>query len=414
MKIPRKILLFLIGTSILLLAGYTIIKSPRLTHGFVSYYNHSKILVNGGDLTAAYDSTYFFARINEYGLGNTKDLANLPTGSFIFLPLTPFEPVTAKILWSVLSLVFLVTSIFVLLVSFDISVKSELSLLLTLVTLLFYPLYHNIALGQVYTFLLLLASIAVYGFKKDKSLLIAIPLSLMLLLKGYGVYPMLALLLSGRFKAFFITVAIAAGVFFAALPLFGISAWQMYYREFLSIIAFGRDASNVAYQSLNSFFGHLLIYHPDKNPHAIFNLSQVYIYYFVQLIGLITVYTLSKKFTRENYLFLFAVSFAVNVLVSPSGEDYHSLLYLPLIFLAAKHYLEKPFEFNFTTTLLVISVLLLAAPIPFRSLQPSDFPVYLLAYPRLYGAILLIIAAYFIPSAVISNEAKSKSISSRL
>jgi hypothetical protein len=93
MKIPRKILLFLIGTSILLLAGYTIIKSPRLTHGFASYYTHSKILVNGGDLTAAYDSTYFFARINEYGLGNTKDLANLPTGSFIFLPLTPFEPV---------------------------------------------------------------------------------------------------------------------------------------------------------------------------------------------------------------------------------------------------------------------------------------------------------------------------------
>lgn len=391
MKLPRTLIKILLAASVLLLAGYTVVKSPKLTHGFASYYTHSKILISGGDMTAAYDTAYFHSKMKEYGLGGIKDLANLPTGSFIFLPLTPFEPVTAKIIWCALSIIFLLLSIYILLLTLDIPPKSTQALMLMIAVFLFFPLYYNIALGQVYTFLLLLASIAVYGFKREKLILIAIPLSLLILLKGYGAFPLLALLLTRRFKPFLVTSGIVLLVFFATLPLFGLSAWQMYYREFLSIVAFGRDASNVAYQSLNSFFGHLLVYHPDKNPYALLNTSQVYVYYFVQFIGLITLYLISRKLSKENSLIVFTVSFAMNVLVSPSGEDYHSLLYLPLIYFTGKYIFENQLKFNFPTVGFAIAVILLATPIPFRLLQLADFPLYLFAYPRLYGAILLII-----------------------
>jgi len=394
LKFIKPILTAAVVAAFMLLVYYTWLKSPVLTHGFASYYTSARMLTDGSDMSQAYDTTYYFAKMQSYGFGNVKDLSNLPTGSFIMLPLCRFEPNTAKIIWNILGIIFLFTSILLLFRSFNIPLFSTPGLILILITLLFYPFYYNIAFGQAYAMLLLLASVSVYGFKKDNVSLITIPIALIIILKGYGFYPLAALLFMKKPKAFFLTVGLTAAIFLLTLPLFGLSAWQMYYAKFYSVVAYGEHSSNVAYQTMGSLLGHLFSYNSTVNTKAILSIPKIYVYYFTQLSGLVILFLLSKKFNRDNYLIFFVMSFALNVIFSPAAEDYHSLFYLPLIILSGSILFN---DVNFRSPqiyVFALALLLLMLPLPFRLLQDSSFPLYILAYPRLYGALIMIFLAH--------------------
>lgn len=393
MKHIKIILPVFISLALLYVAYYTWIKSPVLTHGFASYYTSARMLLEGDDISRAYDTAYYYSKMQQYGFGNVKDLSNLPTGSFIMLPLAGFEPVTAKIIWNVLGLIFLLTSVLLLFRTFNISSYSNQGLLLILITLLFYPFYYNIAFGQAYALLLLLASVSVYGFKKDKALLTAFPIALIIILKGYGFYPLAALLLMRRPQTFLYTFVLSAVILLITLPLFGLTAWQLYYSGFYSVVAYGAHSSNAAYQTLGSLLGHLLSYNSPTNTNALLSIPKIYVYYFTQIAGLFILFLLSKKFNRDNYLMFFVMSFALNVIFSPAAEDYHSLFYLPLIILSGSILFK---DINFRSAQVYVfafALLLLMLPLPFRQLQDSSFPLYILAYPRLYGAVIMIVLA---------------------
>lgn len=389
MKYIKIILPVFISFALLFVAYYTWLKSPVLTHGFASYYTSARMLTDGSDMTRAYDTTYYFAKMQGYGFGKVKDLSNLPTGSFIMLPLAGFEPVTAKIIWNALGIIFLFASILLLFKTFDIPYYSNQGLILILITLLFYPFYYNIAFGQAYALFLLLTSVSIYGFKKDIAWLTAIPITLIIILKGYGFYPLAALLLIRKPRVFLYTFGLTAAGFLVTLPLFGISAWQMYYAKFYSVVAYGEHSSNVAYQTMGSLLGHLFNYNSTVNTNALLSIPKLYIYYFTQIGGLVTLYLFSKKFSKDNFFIFFVMSFVLNVIFSPAAEDYHSLFYLPLFFLTGSILFRN---INFRSPqiyVFVIAILLLMLPLPFRLLQDSAFPLYVLAYPRLYGAIIL-------------------------
>ena len=389
MKYIKIILSVFISLALLYVVYYTCIKSPVLTHGFASYYTSARMLTDKSDMTQAYDTAYYFSKMHSYGFGNVKDLSNLPTGSFIMLPLSGFEPVTAKIIWNVLGIIFLFASILLLFRSFNIPIYSIKGLCLILLTLLFYPFYYNIAFGQAYAMLLLLASVSIYGFKKDSAWLTAFPVALIIILKGYGFYPLAALLFMKKPKTFLLTIGLTSTIFLLTLPLFGLSAWQMYYAKFYSVVAYGEHSSNVAYQTMGSLLGHLFSYNSTVNTNALLSIPKIFVYYFTQLAGLFILYLFSKKFNRDKYLIFFVMSFALNVIFSPAAEDYHSLFYLPIIILSGiilfkNISLRSPLIYVFA-----IAVLLLMLPLPFRQLQDSAFPLYILAYPRLYGALIL-------------------------
>lgn len=373
---------------------YTWLKSPVLTHGFASYYTSARMLTDGSDMTAAYDTTYYFAKMQSYGFGNVKDLSNLPTGSFIMLPLAGLEPVTAKILWNILGIIFMFISILLLFRSFDIPFNSLPGLLLLLITLLFYPFYYNIVYGQAYALLLFFASVSVFGFRKNNALLTAFPLALIIILKGYGFYPLAALLLIRKPKVFIYTLTLTLAIFLLTLPLFGISAWQMYYAKFYSVVAYGEHSSSVAYQTIGSLLGHLFSYNSTVNSNALLSIPKLYIYYFTQITGLVVLLILSGRFNKDNYPIFFVLSFALNVMFSPAAEDYHSLFYLPLIIMIGSNLFK---DINFRSPqiyLFALALLLMMLPLPFRQLQDSSFPLYILAYPRMYGALILISLAH--------------------
>jgi len=190
-------------------------------------------------------------------------------------------------------------------------------------------------------------------------------------------------------KVFLYTLGLTAAVFLLTLPLFGLSAWQMYYAKFYSVVAYGEHSSSVAYQTLGSLLGHIFSYNSTVNTNALLSIPKIYIYYFTQIAGPVVLFILSGKFNKDNYLVFFVLSFALNVVFSPAAEDYHSLFYLPLIIMTGSVLFK---EINFKSPVVYIftaSLLLLLLPLPFRQLQDSGFPLYILAYPRLYGAVII-------------------------
>ncbi len=412
MKFIKPILITAVIAAFMLLVYYSWVKSHVVTHGFASYYTSSKMLASGGDITLSYDTSYFFAKMNEYGFGKVKDLANLPTGSLMALPYSFFDPIEAKILWNFSSILFFLLSLFFLFKSIEIRLNSVTALILMLISLLYYPLYYNIIYGQAYALLLLLSSSAVYGFSRKNDYILAVSIALLILFKGYGLFPLTALLLLNKRKAFILTSLVAAVLFLLTLPLFGINAWKLFYSSIFPLVCFSKYASNSAYQTFNSLFGHLFSYDADTNPFAFARIQQQYIYYFLQAAGLSLLYFLIQKSPHKkkqnisvdtpqmNYeLLIFAASFAFNVVFAPVAEDHHSLLYLPLMLLLLRIFISKQLKSRMISAFMISAVLLLCLPIPFRSLQNSDFPVYLLSYPRLYGAVLLILTAYYFLSA---------------
>jgi len=168
----------------------------------------------------------------------------------------------------------------------------------------------------------------------------------------------------------------------------------MYYAKFYSVVAYGEHSSNVAYQTMGSLLGHLFSYNTTVNTNAILSIPKIYVYYFTQLSGLVILSLLSKKFNRDKYMIFFVMSFALNVIFSPAAEDYHSLFYLPLIILSGSILFNNV---NFRSPqiyVFALALLLLTLPLPFRLLQDSSIPLYILAYPRLYGALIMIFLAH--------------------
>jgi hypothetical protein len=411
LKFIKPILITAVIAAFMLLVYYSWVKSHVVTHGFASYYTSSKMLATGGDIALSYDTAYFFSKMNEYGFGNVKDLANLPTGSLMVLPYTVLDPVNAKVMWNISSIIFLLFSLLFLLKAFEIRINSITSLILILITLLYYPLYYNMIYGQAYALLLLLSSIAVYGFSKKNDYLLGISIALLILFKGYGLFPLAALLLLNKRKVFIITSLFTAALFLLTLPLFGITAWKLFYSNIFPLVCFSKYASNSAYQTFNSLFGHLFSYNAETNPYAFAHIQQKYIYYFLQAAGLILLYFFIQKnpykmkqdmpadmFSVNFELLIFTASFAFNVIFAPVAEDHHSLLYLPLLLFLLSILFSKQIKSRMNSFFMTAAVLLLCFPVPFRALQNSNFPVYLLSYPRLYGAVLLVIIAYSVLS----------------
>ncbi|MBL8016146.1 MAG: DUF2029 domain-containing protein, partial [Ignavibacteria bacterium] len=314
------LLLILTAAAAGMMLYYSSVKSTQLTHGFGSYYTHSRLLAEGGDMTAAYDSLYFHSKMSEYGFGRVKDLPNLPSGALIMLPLSFLEPVKAKVVWSAISLLALAAAVLLLFRTYNIPFYSTEGLVLLTITFVLNPLYSNMLFGQVYTLILLLSAIALYGRETGKPIVTAISLTLMIVFKGYGLYPLAALLIMKEYRTVIYTVVFTAMVLLAALPVFGISAWQMYYTEFYSVVSYGTFAGHTAYQT----FGSLLM-------HTFSSVPKVFLYYTAQAAGVMVLFYITRRMMPLDKTAALTCAIALNILFSPAAENYHYVLLLPLI-----------------------------------------------------------------------------------
>lgn len=370
---------------------------PKLTHGFAGYYTFSRMLLTGEDMSKAYNEDYFSTKIKEYGI-DVYDIisGNLPVNSLTLTPFAWMKPFTARIAWSIFSIAAFLFSIIILFKLYNIKLNSETGLLILIITLLWRPVYENIAFGQIYAVLLLLFSLSLLGLRKNKSVLVTFPLSSVLLLKGYGAVNFIWLVVKKKWKELIYSVGfILAGIAMSTLIL-GINTWKVYLSSVINKMGQLPVTGHTAYQTINSLIIHLFIFDPKWLPHPVISLHYSFVFVLSICLSILFIaYILFEGKIYKDFLPLsFSAAVAAGVVTAPIAEEYHYMLFLPLIIGMSKYLIEHYKEsrrFGLREFFFLFAVFVIIIPLNYKLLQFSSAPQYLLAYPKLYAGIILLI-----------------------
>lgn len=369
---------------------------PKITHGFASYYTFSSLLIEGDDLSKVYNDEYFNSKVKEKGIEVSDILAsNIPTNSLALTPFALLEPKTARILWSLFSIAAFFLSIYILFNVYQVSPGKNSGLIILIVVFLWRPLYENIELGQLYCLLLLLFSFSLLGLKQNKKIVFSIVLSLVFLLKGYGIVNFIWLAVKRKWKELAFTAGfILIGILLSFL-IIPPEVWKTYLFDATAKLGKLSSMGNVAYQTVNSLLMHLFVHDEKWLPHPSINLPPNIVFTASLVVNLLIIfYTVSNKIQNPKQMLLsFSAAIAAGVVTAPVAEEYHYLLFVPLLIGLNDYFYNKysaQRQMALQEILFLISVLLMILPLNYKALQNSVFPVYLLAYSKLYAGLILL------------------------
>ncbi len=378
------------------LTAFSIKWVPKITHGFTSYYTFSGMMIKGDDLSKAYDDDYFNTKIKERGIDVSDILAsNIPTNSFALAPFVCLEPKTARIVWSLFSILLFFFSIYILFKIYGITVKNTAGLAILILVLLWRPLYENIALGQLYCLLLFLFSLCLWGLQKNKKVYSSLALSLVFLLKGYGIVNFIWLAVKRKWKELVFTLAFILTGILLSMFVIGFDVWKTYLIDASTKLGKLPSMGHTAYQTVNSLLMHLFVHDEKWLPHPVVTLPNNIVFIFSLVVNLsIVLYVISGKIQNSKQMLLsFSAAIAAGVVTAPVAEEYHYLLFVPLLTGLSDYFYNKYLEtkrFGLQEILFLTAVLIMILPLNYKALQDSVFPVYLFAYPKLYAGLILL------------------------
>jgi hypothetical protein len=275
----------------------------------------------------------------------------------------------------------------------------------------FNPVHENFRYGQAYLFMLLLTALAMRAYVHGRNRETGIWLGVLMLAKSSGTLLWLAPLLdflkrlTGRrptmrrptgtsLRGPMRTVAwgvltIVGGAILAA-PLLGIRVWWEYIQWLPSLVN-QRWTGVTAYQTTASLIHHLTKAEPTFSPHPLIDAGwlatplAMLISTVILALAVLAGWRRSGMLPdRQLYLARFAMISALAVPLQPVGEEHHYALLLPAVFVSLTFVRRWPERW-----LAIVGVVMLAAPLPFKDDAIRDGWLALLAYPKLYGALLV-------------------------
>jgi hypothetical protein len=252
--------------------------------------------------------------------------------------------------------------------------------------LLYQPLYANLSFGQGYIVVFALLVVAWCAYSTGSDRLLGFALGLMLVLKLAGLLLIPLLILQRRWRALIVTFLTAIGIAVAALPWLSLTAWQAYINMALQLSAEpGRSVT--AYQTLLGFVRHFLLFDSQWNPGPVANVPLVATW--LPWVGFVVIlaaslYAAYKTSRRQLAFVMFGTA---GVILSPLSLDYHYVILLvPFAILVAW---ARDHSSWVLWIALIIAMVLIASDLPYRSPRFAAGWLALLAYPKLYGALLL-------------------------
>ena len=377
---------------------YAVHWMPKVTHGFTMYYVYSRMLIEGDDLGKAFDPDYFNAKVRSYGITDVIDYPNNPpTTALALVPLAWLPPSAAKTAWTTISLILYAFSLLILLRLCGIGLTTTPGLALSTLFFAWRPAYESIALGQLYALLLFLVCLSMVGLNRKSFALLGLPISATILLKGYGFLPALWLAITRRWKAFWWTIAGTGAVVASAWAFLTPGSWSEYYARVVRTMGMLPPDAHVAYQTINGFVHHLFSYDAQWLPHPLLALPPgVVMGMSVALNILLVLHVVGRHHGQspEERTFWFSAVIAAGVVTAPLAEDYHFVLFLPYVFGVCttiwKEYSvrRKPSGVHW---ICLAAIAIIAMPLQYKELQFASFPIILLAYPKLYAGVALLL-----------------------
>ncbi len=369
--------------------------AKRPSHGFVAYYTASKLLAEGADSSQFYDVVWFKAQIARFQPLASDVHINPPTTNLLLLPLVGLDYTGARLVWTIFSLICLAGVAWWWIRTLPLS-GPEIPLLWILL-LWNQPAMASFYLGQTYLFLLALLVVAWVGYRQGWGGVMGVALALLLLLKLAGVFLWLLLLAQRQWRVLAWGTAVSLSLFLISLPWLGWPAW-LNYLELLRGFASQPERAVTAYQTIPSLFAHLFTLDAQWNPHPLWVMPGVGdgLTWLVTAVLLLLSTLLAVKTAGQNHLrdLHFAIFTTLSIILSPLALDYHyPLLLLPVVLLWV--WLGRlPTRQKWMWRLVLgTAVFAIVADLPYRSPRLAGGAWALLAYPKLYGALLLWVLA---------------------
>lgn len=362
----------------MILAIFTVFSAGSITHGFVSYYTASKLLVAGELGPQAYDDAWFGAKVQALTASSIREIfiPNPPTMSLMALPLVGLDAQPARAVWLLSSLAAFLVSIGAL-VRYRAHQTRDLPIAIVLLMMLAPAVFTNLRIGQGYLFVFAVFTLSVIALLKGRDRLAGISLGALLALKTSGV-ALVAILIARKKWTALIAAAITAIVLAMAIsPFIDISMWTAYPGAVRSYVA--RPASSVtAYQTTLGLFRHLCVADPQWNPSPAASCAPLAFLVPTLINAAATLFTMSLAVKSARVEPWLAAAAALSVLTLPAiAEPHFVLMAIPLALL----------RLSLVETLVVGAALIV--PLEWTAERFTAGWWALLAYPRLYGAWLL-------------------------
>jgi hypothetical protein len=382
------------------LAALPIARNGALT--FAAYYAAAHVLVaRPAEMSRVYDNTWFAAQVSESGFVGIHEVFEVqpPTMSLLALPVVWLPPLSARLVWTLLSLLWLLAGLGLL--ARALGQPALWGLWALPIGLAYGATLETIQTGQAYLLLFFLLCLVGWALARQQAdwrseASAGLALGLMLILKTAGAWLWPLLLLAGRWRALAYAALLAASIALASLPWIGAASWLAYI-ERLPELAMAPRRFVTAYQTTTSLFGHLLVYDAQWNPTPVADaplMAQALTFAVLLLTLALSAYWGRLNDSRREVRVLTLALFTSLIVTSaPFGEGYHYVLVLPALLVAAWWAWRSGVWYSTGSWMiwgaLALVALLLAAPLPYKSPALAVGWLALLAYPRVYGAYLL-------------------------
>lgn len=261
------------------LGGRTLPRAwEKLDTDFPNYYLTARLLREGYNTDRVYEWVWIQRQKDRIGIQKADQplvafVPNPPFSALLVWPLTYWTPLTAKHIWIALNLA-LVVAVALLLQSLTSLAWRRIALLIVLT----FPLHRNLLYGQYYILLLVVFTLSLWFYVRQRR----VPAGFLLGI-GFGlkIFPALFLLYFLRkkdFKAAAGLVIGSAGAALASVAAFGVVLNRTYFLQVLPWALRGEvmDPYNLSASSLSALLHHFLIFEREWNPHPLLHVPVVF------------------------------------------------------------------------------------------------------------------------------------------
>jgi alpha-1,2-mannosyltransferase len=290
---------------------------------------------------------------------------------------------SARLVWTLASLTFWLLAVYWLTRAVGLGGLWPPALLC--VAAVFEPAMENLRHGQFHVLVLVLLLIAWHGQRRRGQSVTGASLGVALAMKvaGAALWPFLLVTRQWRALAWaaFTVLAIAA----VSVPLLGIEAWHAFIERAGERASAG-SMSVTAYQTLPGLVRRLAVEDPRWNPSPLLDLGTVGITLSWVAVAIVLVYSLLVA-RRVPMPQAFAAFVALGLAISPVSLDYHYVVaILPVAVLLSMH---RESLLSAAGLLTLCALAMIGLDLPYRSPRLAGGWTAVVAYPKLYGALIL-------------------------
>ncbi len=240
-------------------------------HDFANYYFAARWVAEGRFEQWVYFPSLFNQDIAAAGYRwiFASFAPNTPFLALAFVPLTALPLVSAKLVFNLVSVVFLLNTLYRLARFYEI--KPVFLIAIPVVFLV--PIKNNLLFGQVYFVMLALVGESWLAYKHKRPVLMAALLSAAICFKVFPAVLLLHFIFRKKYRETVLTLAGCAAWVLVSVFVSGTGVWIFFFEHVLPKASVGEIANGLVpnYQSVWMFARQLLVYDATENPAPVWN-----------------------------------------------------------------------------------------------------------------------------------------------